>query len=93
MKEKYIIYLIRSEKDNSLYIGCTIDVDKRLREHNLGMSKYTHAKKPWIIEWYCIFYDKTMAYNFEQYLKTGSGRAFINKRIRSKKDVSTEALA
>lgn len=92
MKEKFIVYLIKSQKDNSLYVGCTTDIDKRLSEHNQGMSQYTEPKRPWVIEWYCTFYDKAMAYNFEQYLKTGSGRAFISKRICSKKDLSAGAL-
>jgi putative endonuclease len=27
------------------------------------------------------FYDKYKAYNFESYLKSGSGKAFMNKRL------------
>ena len=31
--------------------------------------------------WYCAFTDKYVAYRFEKYLKSGSGRAFLWKHI------------
>ena len=44
----WFIYILRCA-DNSLYTGITLDVDKRLDEHN-GIStngaKYTHARRP-----------------------------------------------
>ncbi|MDO9333769.1 MAG: GIY-YIG nuclease family protein [Dehalococcoidales bacterium] len=34
-------------KDNSLYSGITIDIEKRLREHNNGTgARYTSARRP-----------------------------------------------
>lgn len=43
----WYVYLLRC-KDNSLYAGITIDISRRLHEHNhtkLG-AKYTRAKRP-----------------------------------------------
>ncbi len=44
----WYVYILRCA-DNSLYTGVTIDVDKRLDEHN-GIAKkgakYTHGRRP-----------------------------------------------
>jgi putative endonuclease len=42
----YYIYLIKSKKDNKLYIGLTTDLRKRLIEHNQGLTKSTKNRRP-----------------------------------------------
>jgi hypothetical protein len=37
--------------------------------------------KPWRIKTYVAFSDEKRAVAFEKYLKSGSGRAFANKRL------------
>jgi len=37
----YYFYILKSEKDNSYYLGSTVDVSKRLIQHNRGLSRYT----------------------------------------------------
>ena len=32
----YHVYLLKSSKDQRLYVGYTSDVERRLREHNAG---------------------------------------------------------
>jgi putative endonuclease len=49
------LYIIQSKKDFSFYIGITNNLQKRLKEHNQGLSPATRFKKPWILiycEWY-----------------------------------------
>ncbi|MDO8492198.1 MAG: GIY-YIG nuclease family protein [bacterium] len=77
----YFVYILQSEKDDSYYVGVTADVDKRLKEHNSGSSKYSSSKKPFHLLWHCCFSDKKKAYDFERYLKAGSGMAFRNKHL------------
>jgi predicted GIY-YIG superfamily endonuclease len=77
----YFVYIIKSDKDGSYYVGTTMDVNNRLREHNSGSSKYSSSKIPFQLIWYCGFNDKKKAYEFERYLKAGSGVAFRNKRL------------
>ena len=81
MKEKFYVYIIRSKRDKSLYIGQTNNLSQRIYEHNNGLSTYTKRKLPWDLVWYCVFNIKSQAERFERYLKTGSGRAFIKKRL------------
>lgn len=75
------VYIIKSEKDKSYYVGITENVIKRLGEHNSGSSKYSSIKRPYILVWYCGFPDEEKAYKFERYLKAGSGMAFRNKHL------------
>ena len=77
----YFVYLIKSEKDGSYYTGVTKEIEMRIKEHNSGFSKYSSVKRPFVLSWYCVFEDKKKAYDFERYLKAGSGMAFRNKHL------------
>jgi len=77
----YIVYILQSLKDRSYYTGITTNLKLRLKDHNLGTSKYSLSKKPFKITWHCIFNDEKKAIHFEKYLKSGSGIAFRNKRL------------
>ncbi|MBL4710954.1 MAG: GIY-YIG nuclease family protein [Gammaproteobacteria bacterium] len=47
-KKSWFVYILRCA-DNSLYTGITIDVNKRLNEHNgidKNGAKYTQARRP-----------------------------------------------
>ena len=77
----YFVYILKSVKDNSRYIGATSNLKQRLQDHNSEGNKYTTSKRPWKILWYCVFPDKEKAYLFERYLKSSSGYAFSKKRL------------
>ena len=79
MKYVYILKSI-SHPDQS-YVGITSNLKKRLQAHNEGKSPHTSKYKPWKIITYIAFTDDERAYEFEKYLKTGSGRAFAKKRL------------
>ena len=64
------------------YIGRTNDLRVRLADHNSGKSPHTAKYKPWRLVTYLAFADEAKAIAFERYLKTASGRAFANKRLR-----------
>lgn len=49
--------------------------------HNTGGSPHTAKYKPWELVSSISFESKSKAIEFEQYLKSGSGRAFIKKRL------------
>lgn len=57
------------------------DLRSRLKAHNAGQSVHTAKYKPWSLVTYIAFSDKHRALDFEHYLKTGSGKAFANKRL------------
>ena len=79
----FYVYLLRSENDpRQTYVGITKDLRKRLDDHNAGKAKHTSKHRPWILETYVAFSDEAKARTFEKYLKTSSGIAFANKRLR-----------
>jgi putative endonuclease len=53
----------------------------RLDCHNKGKVKYTSSRLPVVLILTISFIDKYKAYDFENYLKSGSGRAFMIKRF------------
>jgi putative endonuclease len=79
---KYVYLLESVEYPDQTYIGLTDDLRSRLSAHNRGRSSHTDKYKPWRLVTYVAFSDERKAIEFERYLKTASGRAFANKRLR-----------
>ena len=78
----YYIYILRCQKNHrKTYIGITRSLDKRLLEHNLNTQPFTKVYSPWKIEGYIALSNKDKAFKLEKYLKVGSGKAFLNKRL------------
>ena len=78
----YYIYVIKSEKDNNIYIGFTANPEKRLREHNAGKVKSTKHRKPFILIYQEEYKNKTTAIKREKFLKSGCGREFIKYTLK-----------
>lgn len=78
----YFVYQIQSINfPDQRYTGFTEDLEGRLKAHNAGESKHTSKFCPWEVVVFHAFKDKRKAQEFEYYLKTGSGKAFANKRF------------
>ncbi|XGC80673.1 GIY-YIG nuclease family protein [Bdellovibrio bacteriovorus] len=76
------VYRIKSLTfPNQIYIGITDNPKQRLLDHNSGKSAHTKKFKPWKMEVCIWFRDEQKAYAFEQYLKSGSGRAFSTRHF------------
>jgi len=76
----WYVYILKCS-DNSFCTGCTNNLGDRLKQHNKREIHYTKDKLPVKLVTYTAFSDKYKAYNFEKYLKSGSGKAFGNKRL------------
>jgi putative endonuclease len=74
------VYLIRCS-DGTVYTGCTGNLQERLKSHHGGKVSYTSSRLPLTLVTYISFQDKYKAFDFEKYLKSGSGKAFGNKRL------------
>lgn len=79
----FYTYVLQSLKDESLYIGCTSDLEKRLKEHNNGYVLATKHSRPYKLIYYEAFLDKNDAKDREVYLKSGWGRRSINKLLKN----------
>jgi len=78
----WTVYILKCS-DNSYYVGCTGNMDDRIYRHKKGDIQYTSTRLPFEIVHQSIFFDKYKAFEFEKYLKSGSGRAFSKKRLHS----------
>lgn len=70
----WYIYALRSLKDGHLYIGMSQNPEKRLKQHNAGMTSSTKSRKPFIIIYTKEYPDRAEARKQEKLLKTNTGR-------------------
>jgi len=78
----YYVYVLKSRKDNKLYIGLTNDLRKRLFEHNQGMNKSTQYRRPLKLIYYEVYISVTDAQIREKKLKNfKNSYAELKKRI------------
>lgn len=78
----HTVYILKSLKfPERVYVGITEDVKRRLEKHNNGDSTYTKRYAPWDLKTTISFRDKKRAEAFERYLKSGSGFAFLKRRL------------
>jgi len=76
----YFVYILLCS-DNKPYTGCTNNLVERIKRHQKGNVSTTSKRLPVKLVSYFVFTDKYKAFEFEKYLKTGSGRAFLRKRL------------
>lgn len=74
------VYILKCA-DQSTYTGCTSNIEERLERHSKGQVHYTSSRLPVQLITYINFLNKYKAFEFEKYLKSGSGRAFAKKRL------------
>lgn len=78
----HYVYRLRSRScPEFAYTGYTTDLKHRFKEHNRGQVTSTANYTPFDLVFYSAFENARAARNFEDYLKTGSGKAFANKRL------------
>ena len=79
----YFVYVLYSEKDHGLYIGYTIDISRRVLEHDNGDTFSTSYRKPLILAYYEAYFYKEDALGRERFLKSGAGRTFLKKQMKT----------
>jgi predicted GIY-YIG superfamily endonuclease len=76
------VYVLKSTLDRTrYYVGATSDVPTRLAAHNAGVCAHTRKFRPWQVHVRIEFPDEAHASAFEQFLKSGSGRAFAKRHF------------
>lgn len=66
----YTAYILFSKKDRRLYVGCTSDIEKRLKRHMTGQVAATVKRRPIELIHTEQFDSKTDAFNRERFLKS-----------------------
>ncbi|PJC28434.1 hypothetical protein CO054_00120 [Candidatus Shapirobacteria bacterium CG_4_9_14_0_2_um_filter_39_11] len=77
----HYVYLLKCS-DGRTYIGCTTsNLKDRMKRHKNGQIPATTKRLPVHLVAYFAFFNKYTAFNFEKYLKSGSGRVFIKRHL------------
>lgn len=77
----FYVYVLKSCKDNKLYVGHTENLKRRLIEHNAGKTKSTKLRRPFILIYYEACNILMDAVEREHSLKTGFGRRYLKNRL------------
>ena len=78
----FFTYILFSPQFNKHYYGHTSDLQKRLVDHNLGLSNYTKKIIPWKLIYYEQFSTRSEAIKREKFFKSIAGYHWLkNKNI------------
>ena len=77
----YYLYVLKSLKDNKLYIGKTKDLRKRFEKHLNGEVKSTKERLPVQLVYYEAYTNKEKCSKQELFYKSGIGREALKHKI------------
>lgn len=77
----YYVYLLKNES-NGFYYGCTSDLKKRLREHNIN-KVFSTQKHQWKVIYYEAYSSQKDAFFREKQLKQfGQSLSHLKRRLK-----------
>jgi len=80
--DMFYVYVLKSKRDENLYIGYTNNLRQRVSEHNKGLVVSTRSRTPFELRYYEAFYLEADARNREWSLKKdGNALAQLKRRI------------
>jgi len=79
-KSTYFVYVLRNP-EGRLYIGFTIDLNKRLHQHQEDKGGWTCGRGPWELVHYETFTDRSEAMRRERKLKRGRTNQELRIRL------------
>ncbi|MFH0988272.1 MAG: GIY-YIG nuclease family protein [Parcubacteria group bacterium] len=77
----FYVYVLRSQKNRYRYIGHTNDLNRRINEHNLGLTKSIRFQLPFVLEYFETFPTRVEAIRREKFLKSGKGREWLDNNV------------
>jgi len=77
----FYVYVLRSRKDDKHYIGFSIDLRNRFKEHCLGKVRATFYRRPLELIYYEAYKDREIAQKRERQLKGGNAHITLLKRL------------
>jgi predicted GIY-YIG superfamily endonuclease len=67
--------------NDDTYVGSTNDLRRRIESHQRGEVRSTKTHLPILLKAYVAVSTEKNGRELERYLKSGSGKAFANKRF------------
>jgi putative endonuclease len=79
----FFVYIIFSPGLDKFYVGYTGNLEKRLMEHNTGVSTYTSKSADWELKWVKEFSSREEAMIEEKRIKSKKSRKYIEWLVSS----------
>ncbi len=73
----FSVYVLRSDKEDYVYVGMTGNLERRIKQHNSGKVVSTKHYKPFKIIYSEDCPDGTTARAREKYLKSSAGKNYL----------------
>jgi predicted GIY-YIG superfamily endonuclease len=77
---EYCVYILYSQRDSHLYVGCTSNLARRIKRHQNGEVQATKLRRPLILIHTEVGLEKSVAFQRERFLKSLLG-------VREKKKI------
>jgi len=75
----FFVYAIRSLTRNYIYVGLSIDYERRIKQHNDGYERTTKPYRPFELILLEGFPTRPEARKREKYMKSGVGKAYLKE--------------
>jgi putative endonuclease len=77
------VYALANLERDQIYVGSSLDVERRIGEHQRGKEPTTRAYRPFEVRVMEVFPDRIEAREREKFLKSGAGKEIL-REIRSR---------
>ena len=77
----FYAYVLKSINHDYYYKGHCQDLEKRLVQHNSGMTTSIKSYIPFEVIYYETFPSEAQAINREKYFKSSAGRRYLKNKI------------
>ena len=77
----YYAYIIKGLNNDFYYKGHCEDLEKRLLQHNAGMTESIKMYRPFAIVYSETFETREEAIRREKYFKSAAGRRYLKKKL------------
>ena len=78
----YYVYVLRSLKFNFIYVGFTMNLRRRLKEHNNKEELSTKHYAPFELIFFEAYRNQKDAKRRERYFKTTKGKAVLKNMLK-----------
>ncbi|HCI05221.1 TPA: endonuclease [Patescibacteria group bacterium] len=76
---KYCVYVLRSLRNDDIYVGSTENIEKRISLHNAGKVRSTKPNRPWKLLEHYEYNSRSEAVKQEGFLKTHQQKEMIKR--------------
>ncbi|MBI2617935.1 GIY-YIG nuclease family protein [Candidatus Kaiserbacteria bacterium] len=76
----YYVYILKSLKNNDIYVGSTENLENRISLHNRGRVRSTKTCRPWVLLEHRPCNSRSEAVRLEQFLKTGQQKELLRRK-------------